>query len=85
MIILLHKTEEKIAKILGNIFKSLNPALEINVLLMAFGDLGHLGHLVLVTAKSQDLGYVTNLLQQMEENLVLVTVKSLRHVQMVNV
>ena len=82
MIILLHKMEENIAKIL---VKSLNPALEINVLLMAFGDLGHLGHLVLVTAKSQDLGYVTNLLQQMEENLVLVTVKSLRHVQMVNV
>ena len=52
--------------------KSLNPALEINVLLMVFGESGHPGHLVRVTARSQEPESVTDLLHKMEEKFVLV-------------
>ena len=47
---------------------------------MAHGDFGHLGHLVEVTARSQDPEVVIILLQQMEGTLVLVLIKKVHHV-----
>ena len=47
---------------------------------MVHGEVGLLGHLVEVTARSQDPEVVTILLQQMEETLVLVQVKKVHHV-----
>ena len=62
------------------LFKKLHHVLEVYVQEMAIGEVGHLGHLVEVTARSQDLEVVTILLQQMEGTLVLVQVKKVHHV-----
>ena len=77
-----HQMGESLVQVLK---QSLNPARESNVLKMVFGDFGPHGQIVAVIAKNQGPENVIVLLQQMEETLVLVTVKSLRHVQMVNV
>ena len=59
--------------------------LEVNALLMAIGGIGFLGQHVRVIVRRQDQEDVTSRPQKMEENLVLVQVKSLNLVQMVHV
>jgi len=80
--ILLHKMRANLVQVL---VKSLNHVLEKNVLLMVFGETGHLGHLVRVIVQSQDQEAVMIQLQKMEESHVQVLVKTLNHVLETNV
>ena len=79
---LLQSREESSAKVL---VKSLGPAQMVNVLSMEFGEVGHHGQIVTVTARSQEPEVVTSLFQQMEESLVQDLAKILNHVLEVNV